>query len=323
MATKSALIHLPKVNGVKKLERYYKPMLASLGDHAFDDADWLFEIKWDGYRAVTEWKKGKLKLYSRNGLSFLNKYPIVAQALTALKHDVVLDGEIVVMDESGKPSFQKLQDYERNPRFPIAYYVFDILFLHGKDLRDMPLTNRKELLQKLLAPLKGNIIRYCDHVEGQGKKFFKHMVKMDFEGMIAKKKDSSYYSGVRTNEWLKIKHHNEIETVITGFTEPRGSRKYFGALILGAYDKGRLRYIGHTGTGFTQERLKDLWLQMQSLIIHQSPFNEKVKVNTPVTWIRPELVCQIKFTEQTNDGILRHPVYLGLRDDKSAREVKL
>jgi len=322
MAAKLEIIPLP-VNGVKKYEKFYKPMLASIGDHPFDNDEWLFEIKWDGYRAVTEWKKGKLKLYSRNGLSFLNKYPIIAKALTALKHDVVLDGEIVVMGDDGQPSFQKLQDYERNPRYPIAYYVFDLLFLHDKDLRDMPLTDRKELLKKLLHPLKGNIIRYSDHVEGQGKKFFKHVVKMDFEGMIAKKKDSTYLSGVRTNEWLKIKHHNTTEAVIAGFTEPRGSRKYFGALILGAYNKHGLHYLGHTGTGFTHSGLKELWTQLQPLIVSQSPFNEKIKVNTPVTWVKPELVCQIKFTEQTKDGILRHPVFLGLRDDKTAREVKL
>jgi bifunctional non-homologous end joining protein LigD len=322
MAIKSDIIHLP-VNGAKKFERFYKPMLASVSDHPFDNDDWLFEIKWDGYRAVTEWKNGKLKLYSRNGLSFINKYPIVAQALTALKHDVVLDGEIVVMDDKGQPSFQKLQDYEKNPRYPIAYYVFDLLFLHDKDLRDMPLTDRKDLLKKLLAPVKGNIIRYCDHVEGQGKKFFKHMVKMDFEGMIAKKKDSTYSCGIRTNEWLKIKHHNMTEAVIAGFTEPRGSRKYFGALILGAYNKNGLRYLGHTGTGFTHDSLKELWTHMQPLIMPQSPFNENIKVNSPVTWIKPSLVCQIKFTEQTNEGMLRHPVFLGLRDDKTAKEVKL
>ena len=322
MAIKSDIMQFP-ANGAKKFDRFYKPMLASVGDHPFDNDDWLFEIKWDGYRAVAEWKKGKLKLYSRNGLSFINKYPIVAQALTALKHDVVLDGEIVVMDDKGHPSFQKLQDYEKNPRYPIAYYVFDLLFLHGKDLRDMPLTDRKDLLKKLLAPVKGNIIRYCDHVEGQGKKFFKQMVKMDFEGMIAKKKDSTYHSGIRTNEWLKIKHHNITEAVIAGFTEPGGSRKYFGALILGAYNKNGLHYLGHTGTGFTHESLKELWTQMQPLIMHQSPFNENVKVNSPVTWIKPSLVCQIKFTEQTNEGMLRHPVFLGLRDDKTAKEVKL
>ncbi|WP_206513747.1 non-homologous end-joining DNA ligase [Pseudoflavitalea rhizosphaerae] len=305
----------------RKYEEYIEPMLASLEDHPFDNDEWIFEMKWDGYRAIAEWKKKKLKLYSRNGLSFVQKYPPVAEAITKIKHDCVLDGEIVVLNEEGRPRFQMLQEYEQDPRYPIHYYVFDLLFLNGKDIRHLPLLDRKELLKKLLSSYKGDVIRYSDHVAGSGKKFFQHIKKLDFEGMMAKKSDSEYYSGARTREWLKIKHHNNQEAVIAGFTAPRRSRKYFGALILGEFKGRRLQYIGHTGTGFTHEKLKELWDLMQPLMTAQSPFSEKIKVNAPVSWIRPELVCEVKFTEQTKEGILRHPVFLGLREDKAASAV--
>lgn len=312
----------PGTGAVRKYDQYYKPMLATLSDLPFDSDEWLFEIKWDGYRAIAEWKKKKLRLYSRNGLAFEKKYPLVAEALKQLSHDCVLDGEIIVLDEKGRPSFQKLQDYERDPRYPIQYYVFDLLFLDGKDVRQLPLIERKELLEKLLSGMKNGVVHYCDHVLHAGKKFFKHIVKTNFEGMIAKRIDSEYTTGIRTTEWLKIKHHNTTEAVIAGFTEPRRSRKYFGALILGEYKGRTLRYIGHTGTGFTHATLKEMWTKMQPLITQQSPFNERIKVNSPVTWIKPVLVCEIKYTEETNDGILRHPVFLGLRIDKRAKEVK-
>lgn len=321
MAPVKKIASVKKFDTAARYNRFYKPMLATPGDHAFNDEEWLFEIKWDGYRAVTEWSKGKLKLYSRNGISFIGKYPLIAEALTRLKHDVVLDGEIVVMDDKGRPRFQLLQEYEEDPRYPIAYCMFDILFLDGQDLRNLPLLNRKELLQTLLQPYKSDLLRYSDHITGKGKKFFKEMVKMDYEGMVAKKADSLYYAGTRTNEWVKIKHHNTTEAVIVGFTEPRRSRKYFGALILGEYKGKQLHYIGHTGTGFTHKGLKELWMKMQPLITPQSPFSDRVKVNAPVTWIKPVLVGEIKFTEQTREGILRHPVFLGLRIDKGVKEV--
>lgn len=316
-ASKSAV----KKASSRKYDQYIEPMLASLIDKPFDDAEWIFEMKWDGYRAIAEWEKKKLKLYSRNGLNFVQKYPPVAEALMQLKHDCVLDGEIVVLNEKGRPRFQMLQEYDSDPRHPIHYYVFDCLFLKGKDIRELPLLNRKELLQKLLSTYKGDVIRYSDHVSTSGKKFFHHVKKLDFEGMMAKKADSEYYSGTRSREWLKVKHLNNKEAVIAGFTAPRRSRKYFGALILGEFKDRRLGYIGHTGTGFNQESLKELWNLMQPLVVTQSPFSEKIKVNAPVTWIKPGIVCEVKFTEETNEGILRHPVFLGLREDKSAREV--
>ncbi|WEK33489.1 MAG: non-homologous end-joining DNA ligase [Candidatus Pseudobacter hemicellulosilyticus] len=321
MAPLKSKTGLKKFDTAARHTRFYKPMLATLGGLPFDDPDWLFEMKWDGYRAVADWSKGKLKLYSRNGISFIDKYPIIAEALTRLKHDCVLDGEIVVMDEKGRPRFQLLQHYAEDPRWPIAYYIFDILFLKGQDLKDLPLLQRKELLQQLLKPYKNDLLRYSDHIATKGKKFFKQVMKLDFEGMVAKKADSSYHIGFRSNEWVKIKHHNTVEAVIAGFTEPRRSRKYFGALILGQYKGRELQYMGHTGTGFTQQGLKELWQQLQPLVVSRSPFAGKVKVNAPVTWVQPKLVCNIKFTEQTNEGLLRHPVFMGLRMDKKPDEV--
>jgi bifunctional non-homologous end joining protein LigD len=295
-------------------------MLATLSDKPFDNPNWLFEIKWDGYRAIAELngKEGN-RLYSRNGLDFSVLYPVVFGELKKIKHKAVIDGEIVALDDKGMPGFQNLQQYGQNPQTVLQYYVFDILSLDGHNIEDQPLVERKELLRQLLP--ESDIIRYCDHVQEQGNAFFKAVQKQGLEGMIAKRADSTYHEGVRTDSWLKIKHVITDEAVIVGYTEPRGGRKYFGALVLGAYEKGKLVYIGHTGTGFTQKTLKDVYNQLQPLVTGKNPFGKKVPVNMPVTWVEPDLVCNLKFTEVTAGGNRRHPVFLGLREDKSAREV--
>lgn len=305
----------------KKYTKFYKPMLATLVDKPFDDAEWIYEIKWDGYRAIADWQDDTLKLYSRNGLSFSDKFPQIAEALTTLKHNAVLDGEIVLMDKENRPSFQKLQHYEENKDLPLLYYVFDILFLDKKDIRHLPLLERKELLKKLLEKNNNGLIRYCDHIDEKGFAFFATAKKANLEGIIAKKADSNYACNTRSKEWLKIKNINSREGIIVGYTKPRNSRKYFGALVLAQYENKELIYMGHTGTGFDANTLKDLWEKMQPLITGKSPFKEKVKVNMPVTWIKPKLVCQLNYTEMTEDGLMRHPVFLGLRIDKSINEV--
>jgi bifunctional non-homologous end joining protein LigD len=312
-----------KANPVKqkKLTDYYKPMLATPVSKAFDDKDWIFEIKWDGYRAIAECKKKEVKLYSRNGLSFLEKYPAITKSLQSLKHEMILDGEIVILNEANKPDFQLLQQYEDHPEYNIVYYVFDLLYLKGKDVRDLTLLQRKELLKTALPADKNNTIRFCDHILEKGIDFFQKAVELDLEGIMAKKADSLYHTGVRSKEWLKIKNHNSREAVIAGFTKPKSSRKHFGALILAERTGKNFTYIGHTGTGFTDQELKNVWQQMQPYISTKSPFQKKIKVNAPVTWLKPVLVAQIKFTEQTTDGMLRHPVYMGLRIDKKANEV--
>ncbi|MDP9229379.1 MAG: DNA ligase D, partial [Bacteroidota bacterium] len=306
----------------QKFTDYFNPMLATLVEEPFDDKEWIFEIKWDGYRAVADWQHKKLKFYSRNGLSFKEKFAVVAHAIQKIKHDVVLDGEVVLMNEENKPDFQKLQHYEDNLHLPLIYYAFDLLFLDGENVMELPLLERKKLLQKLLAKNNDPVIRYSDHIEETGKAFFKKAQENNLEGIIAKKADCRYVLGIRSREWLKIKHKHSREAIIAGYTEPRGGRKHFGALILGQYDKDELRYMGHTGTGFDQKSLKELWGKMQLLITEKSPFKEKIKVNMPVTWIKPKLVCQVHYTEVTEGGLLRHPVYLGLRTDKNFKDVQ-
>jgi bifunctional non-homologous end joining protein LigD len=304
----------------RKLDEFIEPMLASLGDEPFDNKDWVFELKWDGYRAIAELDKKKVKLYSRNGLSFNERYPLLVNELQSLNLRAVLDGEVVVFDEDGRPNFQKLQHYDDNRHLPLVYYVFDILSLNNKDLKGLPLIERKRILKEILPA--NDFVRYSDHVEENGKAFFEEVQKSNLEGIMAKKADNIYVEGIRTKEWLKIKHTHTREAIIAGYTEGRGSRKHFGALILGEYKNKKLHYIGHTGTGFNDKKLKELWTMMQPLVIDKSPFPEKVPIHSEVTWVKPEIVCEIKYSEITRDGILRHPVFLHWREDKQPTEVK-
>lgn len=247
---------MANVTLTRKLEEYIPAMLAKETDTPFSKKDWIFEIKWDGYRAIAEVNKGKVKLYSRNGNSFLSNYPEVVDSLSKLKLDAVFDGEIVVLDEEGKPDFQKLQHYEQFRNFPLLYYVFDLLELDGKKLYNLPLIERKKLLEQTLK--KNDVVKYSDHIEESGEDFFEMIQQKNLEGIMAKKKSSEYYPGKRSADWLKIKHHKSDEAIIAGFTAPRGGRKYFGALVLGSFVNGKLTYIGHTGSGFDTGLLKDL-----------------------------------------------------------------
>ena len=220
---KKKVIQATKEN-LRKLPKFITPMLAKETDKPFDDKHWLFEIKWDGYRAISEIKQGEVELYSRNGNSFNTSYPIVFNALKKLKDDLVLDGEIVVLNEDGKSDFQKLQHYADNTQYPICYYVFDVLSVNGHSTYQLPLIKRKKILQQIIP--KNEVIKYSDHIIENGKSFFAAAKKKDMEGIMAKKADSEYQPGVRTNEWLKIKHHKSEDLNITGFTKPTGSRKH-------------------------------------------------------------------------------------------------
>ncbi len=302
-----------------KVKDPVKPMLASPDTPAFDDPDWIFEIKWDGYRAVAETGGKGARLYSRNGLSFADAYPDITEELGRIKQKMVLDGEIVAVDEQGRPDFQLLQHASGEPGTALVYHVFDLLELNGKDLTSLPLLERKELLLKALP--KGDLVKYCDHISTRGKDFFAAAQAQDLEGIIAKRKDSTYHPGVRSKSWLKIKNHCAQEVVIGGYTAPRNSRKHFGALLLGVYEKGELRYVGHTGTGFDARSLKELAAAMKPMERKTSPFAGPVDANSLATWVSPSLVANIKFTEWTRDGHMRHPVFLGLRTDKGAKEV--
>lgn len=308
-------------SGRVKLTDFITPMLASIGESAFDDEAWIFEIKWDGYRAVAE-VGDTVRLYSRNGLSFLPLYPEVAAALSKIKTHAVLDGEIVALNKHNKPDFQKLQQYDSNRSLRLVYYVFDCLFYEGKSLMHLPVTERKKYAQKVIAG-SSSVIKYSDHVHQWGKEFFAKAADMGLEGVIAKRAGSLYTPGKRTRDWLKIKNHNIQEAIIAGYTAPRESRPYFGALVLALMDHGKLRYIGHTGTGFTQQTLKRIYEKLQALKRPTSPFDQKIVVNSPVTWVEPILVCNIKYSEVTQDGILRHPVFMGLRIDKAPEEATM
>jgi bifunctional non-homologous end joining protein LigD len=302
-----------------KVPDFIAPMLATLTDHPFDDKDWLYEIKWDGYRAVAEVSGKNVKLYSRNGISFLPLYPQLAKSLAKLNIKAVIDGEIVVLDRNGRSDFQNLQQFDNADGSSLVYLVFDCLRINGKDITATPLLERKKLLKELL-PSGLSDIRYSDHIIEKGTSFFEAASKKNLEGIIAKKSDSLYDVGRRSKEWLKIKHQNTEEVVIAGYTAPQGSRRFFGALILAVKAKKGWQYIGHTGTGFTEKILKEVYSKLQPYIRDTSPFENKVKVNALVTWIEPVLVCNVKFTERTRDGMLRHPVFQGLRIDKTAQE---
>ncbi len=296
-----------------------KPMLCTLVDEPFSRDDWLFEIKWDGFRAVGSKKGSALQLYSRNQIDFSQKYPPVYEALRAFKHDVVVDGEIVVVDSSGTSHFEWLQNWHRDPQGELRYYIFDILWCDGHDLRKMPLVERKQVLKSVLP--KNDILQYSDHVETKGEELFAKMKKQGLEGMVAKNGSSPYREADRGTDWLKIKTGLRQEVVIGGYTEPRGSRQYLGSLIVGVYDNGKLVYAGHSGGGIPDEQRKQLRDKLAKLERQTSPFTSLPKSNAPVHWVRPELVCEMSFTEWTKEGYMRHPQFEGLRPDKKPKAV--
>lgn len=303
----------------KKMESYIKPMLATIHDQPFDDNDWLFEIKWDGYRGIAEIKKNEIKFYSRNGIDFSQRFPAIYNELKKIKHNCILDGEIVLLNDKSLPDFQKLQDYENNLDSPLLYYVFDILSLDDKSMKDLPLTDRKNILKKLLA--RNKIIRYCDHIENDGIGFLEEAKKKGLEGIIAKNKESTYEAGRRSKQWLKIKNIQTTEVVIAGYTAPKGEREHFGALVLATKQGKNWLYRGHAGTGFSAATLVALKKKMKALETDLSPFKQKVKLNGDVQWLKPKLIADIAYTEVTRDKSFRHPVFLKLRDDKKTEEI--
>ncbi|REG96089.1 DNA ligase D [Flavobacterium aquicola] len=310
-----------KNNSSKEALVFHKPMLAGLVEKPFDNADWVFENKYDGYRTLAVINDENVQLFSRNEISFTKNFKAVADDLQKLNHRVILDGEVVVEDESGRSNFQLLQNYLKTGKGKIKYYVFDILNLDGSDTTQLTLLERKELLQLLLAKFKFSAVFYSDHIHEKGIDFLALAAKKESEGIIAKKADSVYSIGKRTGDWLKIKLSQQEEAVIIGITEPKNSRSYFGALLLGQYENGILKFIGKCGTGFTQETLKELHAKFAPHFIKESPLEEKVPLRDKIQWIKPKFICQVKFAEWTQDNHLRQPVYLGLRIDKKAKEV--
>jgi bifunctional non-homologous end joining protein LigD len=303
----------------KPMPRGIKPMLATIVKEPFDHPDWIFEVKWDGYRAVAEIRDGGISLYSRNGISFNRKFPSITDSLEKFGYEAVLDGEIVVVDDRGYPDFQMLQDYQKSGSGHLLYYVFDLLYFAGHDLTDLPLIKRKALLKKILPSVSH--IKFSDHVGKEGVLFFRVAKEKGLEGIIAKHAQSAYRIGRRSRHWLKVKTHLTQEGVIAGFTEPRGRRKHFGALVLGVFKGNELVYIGHTGGGFGAKMLSEIREKLTLLIRKKCPFKVVPETNAPVTWVKPELVCEVVFHGWTDEGIMRQPVFLRIREDKAAREV--
>lgn len=295
------------------------PMLATLVDKPFDGKEWLFEIKWDGYRALAH-KDKQVRLFSRGQKSFNDQFPTIAEETKKIPGHFILDGEIVILDKKGKSHFQMLQNYSKRKEGTPFYYVFDILSYNGKDLTSLPLIERKKILHQLLKKSRLSHIKFSDHIEEKGKAFFQAAKKKNLEGIIAKKK-ASRYQFHRSRDWLKIKTTLRQEVVIGGFTQPQGSRHRFGALLIGVYKKGQLIYSGHVGTGFDRKTLEDVYLQLKKIISEKCPFETEPHPNTPVSWVKPRLVCEVSFTEWTADGKMRHPTFKGMRIDKKAKNV--
>jgi bifunctional non-homologous end joining protein LigD len=305
-------------------------MLASPGDRPFSGKDWLFEIKYDGIRVLASRTGEAVGLYGRNGQVVTDRYPEVARALRALPVDrLLVDGEIVALDESGRPSFQRLQarmhlthsrDIElARASVPVTGVFFDCLSLDGRDLRRLALVERKECL-RLLLPTRG-VIRYGDHISEHGEAFFEAAAEQRLEGIVAKKARSHYVGG-RSRDWIKLKCQRRQEFVIGCYTDPQGSRGFFGALQLGLYEGTSLVYVSKVGTGFDEKALQTVWAKLQPLRQATSPFDVGTPTGRGHHWIEPKLVCEVRFTEWTREGGIRHPAFLGLRDDKAPEECR-
>lgn len=307
-----------------------QPMLATLVDEPVEQQGWLYEIKWDGYRAIALINKGKVNLLSRNNKSFNDKFYPVHQQLQSWKINAVLDGEVVVLNEKGVAEFGALQNWRSEADGQLIYYVFDILWLNGYSLEDLPLSERKRLLKDNFPP--GDMIRYSESFDTNAREFLGVAAKLGMEGIMAKKADSPYIEGERTRDWLKIKANKRQEVVIGGYTNNEDSSKLFSSLLVGVYEKGKLHYIGKIGTGFNDKTQQELLSKMKKLITKNVPFVERPDVNAPsrfrpnpprakVTWLKPKLVCEVQYAEITSDGVMRHPSFLGLRVDKPAQKV--
>ena len=324
-------IDLSAVKGARQAEMpaSIEPMMATLADRPPRGDEWIFEVKWDGVRAIAFVEHEEVRLQSRSGLRCERQYP----ELAVIHHQIaaetaVLDGEIAVLDPQGVSRFHLIQ-----PRIaisdpnsiahlvrstPVVYLVFDLLYLDGYDLRNVALATRRELLEAVVTP--GTVMRVPDAFPGAGAAMLDAARENGIEGILAKRAQSRYESK-RSRDWLKIKIVDEQEFVIGGFTAPQGDRDYLGALVAGVYDDGKLRWVGNVGTGFDQKMLASLYARLEPLVTKECPFAERPKPDKGITWVRPELVCQVKYANWTQDNRLRAPVFLGLRDDVGPRQV--
>src|SRR5207237_4103925 len=301
-----------------------EPMLAETREQPFSKPGWLFELKLDGYRVRAGREAGAARLVTRNGHDIAPAFPEIARALTALPYEAfIFDGELVVPDEAGRPSFQRLQKRAKvSPALdvgraaidtPALLYVFDLLAFEGHDVRPSPLEQRKALLEPIVARV--GPIKYLSHFEKDGEALYEQVVKMGLEGIVAKKAEASYRAG-RSANWLKIRADRTDDFVVVGFTRPKGSRSGFGAVDLGAYEDGKLVYAGRAGSGFTAAQLKDVSAALERSVQAQPAFEGPVPPDKGHTWVEPSLVVEVRYKEWTNEGLLRQPVFLHFRDDK-------
>jgi len=307
------------------------PMLATLVDQPIEEPGWIYEVKWDGYRAIAYIKSGKVHLSSRNNKSFDEKFYPVFDALKKIKADVVLDGEVIVANDSGISNFGLLQNWRSEADGNLQFYVFDILWLNGKSLMSLPLSERRSILLQTITD--SDLVHVSKTFAASGSEFFEAARQMNLEGIMAKKSSSLYLPGERTRDWLKIKVNKRHEVVIGGFTKNEGSGKPFSSLLVGVYEKGALQYTGKIGTGFSDKLQKQMMASFKPLVAKKNPFSIEPDVNKPsrfrpnppkasVTWLKPTLVCEVSYTEVTSDGVMRHPSFEGMREDKAAKDVK-
>ena len=303
--------------------------LATLAENPSSDPRWIFEIKWDGIRTLARIHNGNVRLWSRAKRDITPEFPELSGITAAVDaREALLDGEVVVLDGTGRSDFQRLQSRMgvRNPSpkllstEPVVYYVFDILYCDGYDLRGIPLIERKEFLKRILRPT--GVLRYSDHQVGEGEKLFKLADKQHLEGIIGKQAASVYPDG-RTTAWLKYKMEKEVDAVVGGWTEPRGSREYFGALLLGLYDGAELKFAGGIGSGFTVGAQKQLWPRLQALKTNVCPFAGRPATREKATWVKPKLVARARFGGWTEGTHLRQPRFAGLQEDRDPRECTL
>lgn len=306
------------------MPEFVSPQLATLEDKPPAGDEWLHELKFDGYRMLCHLNPGGVRFWSRNKKDWTHKFPHLGKAIKEFPASTaILDGEVVAVDSKGRASFQKLQQAMKTGDAGFIFHVFDLIYLDGFNLTRMPLRMRKSLLETLFesVPAKSPL-RYSDHVEGDGAKFFKQACNYGIEGIVSKLADSAYES-TRTRTWVKVKCVKRQEFVIAGFTLSDKDFPGFGALILGVYDKGKLIYAGRAGTGFTIKQRLELRKKLDQMVRPTSPFAEKPKDPRlkRAVWVTPKLVGEVAFTEWTDDGSVRHPSFQGLREDKKAQDV--
>jgi bifunctional non-homologous end joining protein LigD len=335
-STDQQITRLPDLKGATRapMPRVVRPMLATLTDHPFSSDDWLYEIKFDGYRAIAFIEHDEVRLVSRNQNEMTSLYPELHDMPGQVKgKQIILDGEVVALDDEGRPSFSLMQQRagirsgikrtRPNAEIPVLYYVFDLLYLDGYNLMRVNLEDRKALLKSII--IENNVLKFSEHFIGEGQQLYEVAKEKGLEGIVAKRRTGCYVQK-RSREWLKIKITKRQECVIGGYTDPKGSREHFGSLILGLYDdNGSLIHVGHAGSGFTGATHEDMWQRLKKIETTKSSFYGKVEATRKPHWVKPELVAEIKFTEWTHEGEsgavkMRAPVFEGLRFDKSPQD---